>query len=79
MKTTLEIPDELFRRTKAEAAMNGRSMKELVIEALQERLKRAPRRAAGWRKVYGRASKEMVRDVEERLRDLERVGLEDWR
>jgi len=35
MRTTIEIPDELFRRAKATAAMRGTSLKELVIQALE--------------------------------------------
>ena len=38
MKTTLEIPDLLFRRAKSRAAERGQSLKELVTEALQEKL-----------------------------------------
>ena len=38
MKTTLEIPDPLFRRAKATAAERGQSLKALVTEALQEKL-----------------------------------------
>ena len=38
MKTTLEIPDSLFRRVKSRAAERGQTLKELVTEALQERL-----------------------------------------
>lgn len=38
MKTTLEIPDSLFRLAKATAAQEGRSLKSLVEEALQEKL-----------------------------------------
>ena len=38
MKTTLEIPDALFRRAKAAAAERGQSLKSLVAEALQEKL-----------------------------------------
>ena len=38
MKTTLEIPDPLFRRAKAKAAERGQSLKQLVTEALQEKL-----------------------------------------
>ena len=40
MKTTLEIPDPLFRRAKATAARQGRSLKQLVQEALTEKLAR---------------------------------------
>lgn len=38
MKTTIEIPDPLFRRAKSKAAENGQTLKELVTEALQEKL-----------------------------------------
>ena len=30
MKTTIEIPDELYRQTKATAALRGESVKDLV-------------------------------------------------
>lgn len=38
MKTTLEIPDSLFRRAKSTAAERGQTLKALVTEALQEKL-----------------------------------------
>ena len=38
MKTTLEIPDPLFRKAKSRAAERGQSLKQLVTEALQEKL-----------------------------------------
>jgi hypothetical protein len=38
VKTTLEIPDPLFRRAKATAAERGQTLKQLVTEALQEKL-----------------------------------------
>jgi hypothetical protein len=41
MKTTLEIPDALFRRVKSKAAERSQTLKEFVNEALQEKL--APR------------------------------------
>jgi len=34
MKTTLEIPDPLFRQVKARAAMEGLKLKEVVASAL---------------------------------------------
>jgi hypothetical protein len=34
MKTTVEMPDELYRRAKAEAAVSGRRLKDLVEEGL---------------------------------------------
>jgi hypothetical protein len=35
MKTTIEVPDELYRRAKAEAAMRGHKLKDLVEEGLR--------------------------------------------
>jgi predicted component of type VI protein secretion system len=35
MKTTVEVPDELYRRAKVEAALRGRKFKELVEEGLR--------------------------------------------
>jgi len=35
MKTTLEIPDELYRQAKIQAAHENRKMKDLVIEGLR--------------------------------------------
>jgi hypothetical protein len=43
MKTTIEVPDELYRRAKAEAALRGRKLKDLVEEGLRLVLQ-APRR-----------------------------------
>ena len=38
MKTTIDIPDPLFRKAKSKAAERGQTLKELVTEALQEKL-----------------------------------------
>ena len=38
MKTTVEIPDPLFRKAKARAAERGQTLKEFMSEALQEKL-----------------------------------------
>lgn len=35
MKTTVELPDELYRRAKAEAALRGRKVKDLIEEGLR--------------------------------------------
>ena len=46
MKTTIELPDELFRRAKAEAALRGRKLEDLVEEGLCLVLE-APRQPRG--------------------------------
>ena len=38
MRTTIDIPDDLLRRTKAEAALRGLRLKDLVRDALQRLL-----------------------------------------
>ncbi len=38
MRTTIDIPDELFRQVKARAALKGMKLKEYVTEALQDSL-----------------------------------------
>jgi hypothetical protein len=38
MKTTLELPHVLFRRAKSVAAQRGIALRELVSEALEEKL-----------------------------------------
>lgn len=35
MKTTVDIPDDLFRQAKAEAALRGRKLRELVEAGLR--------------------------------------------
>ena len=38
MKTTLELPDQLFRKAKATAAERGQSLKQFVTDALRDKL-----------------------------------------
>ncbi len=35
MRTTIDLPDSLFRKTKAVAALRGSSMKDLIVQALE--------------------------------------------
>lgn len=43
MKTTVELPDELARRVKAEAALRGQKLKDLVEEGLRLVLESPPK------------------------------------
>lgn len=38
MRTTIDMPDALFRKTKAVAALRGSSMKDLIIQAVEREL-----------------------------------------
>ena len=47
MKTTIELPDDLYRQAKAEAALRGRKLKDLFEEGLRlvlETQRKAPGR-----------------------------------
>jgi hypothetical protein len=57
MKTTVEIPDPLFRRAKSKAAELGQTLKEFMTEALEEKLHTrvaAPRAEPAWIKGFGK-------------------------
>lgn len=42
MKVTVEFDDRLYRRLKAEAALRGRSMKDMVAEGVRQVLAQPP-------------------------------------
>lgn len=42
MKTTLEIPDSIFRRAKSKAAERGVPLRQFVTEAVEDKLKALP-------------------------------------
>jgi hypothetical protein len=84
VKTTLEIPDRLFRRAKAKAAEHGQTLKQFVSEALAEKL--APRTTTtragepAWMQGFGRLRhlRRETKRVRERIEDaFEVVETED--
>ena len=62
MKTTLEIPDKIFRQAKAEAAIHGIPLREFVTVAVVEKLDTAKRNGQKakdqkpWMKAFGKLS-----------------------
>lgn len=82
MKTTLEIPDPIFRRAKSAAAERGIPLREFVTEAVRDKLT-APARMAEkpWMEHFGKLKhlhKETVRInglIEE---DSERIDRRMW-
>jgi hypothetical protein len=61
MKTTIEIPDPLFRKAKSKAAERGQTLKEFVAEALDDKLTAhaSNSRTAGpaWMQGFGKLSR----------------------
>lgn len=49
MKTTFDLPDPLLRRAKAVAAEQGRPLRELIAEAITDKLAAPSRRASSRR------------------------------
>ena len=81
MKTTLEIPDDLYRQTKATAALRGESLKDFVTEALKTHLERSGASGQrGWRSVFGKARREEVETVDNIIiAEFERIDPDEWR
>lgn len=85
MKTTLEIPDDLFREAKVTAARLGQSLKEFVAEALHEKLYPRPDKAQAdkpWMKHFGALSdlpREEHEAIGRRIEEFcEQVDEEKW-
>ena len=83
MKTTIELDDDLFRRTKAEAALRGQSLKDLFTAALRDYLGEtggsSRERATGWRSVFGVADAAMIGPVDAAVtEEFGRVDPDDW-
>jgi hypothetical protein len=61
MKTTIEIPDPLFRKAKSTAAERGQTLKEFVTEALQQTLAgnagKLHRGEPAWMQGFGKLSR----------------------
>ncbi len=83
MKTTLEIPDPLFRKAKAVAAAQGQTLKELVNEALRDKLMK-PKQGGepAWTKFFGAMKKypEERRRIDSAVEEsFERIDPEVWK
>ena len=71
MKTTLEIPDPVFRRAKTRAAQKGIPLRQFVTEAVEDRLLR-DRDLAANRKTLRELSGGLrhLKEENKRIRDL---------
>ena len=55
MKTTLEIPDSVFRRAKSKAAERGIPLRQFVTEAVEQKLREpSPGGEKPWMKHIGK-------------------------
>jgi hypothetical protein len=83
MKTTLEIPDALFRRAKSVAAERGIPLRQFVTEAVKEKLSgRASPPFKPWLKHMGKLKhlrKETARITAFIEKESEKIDPEIWR
>ena len=80
VKTTLEIPDVIFRRAKSAAAERGIPLRQLVTEAVQEKL-RATAQPKPWMAHLGKLKplRREKRQIEKRVADaFEKIDRELW-
>ena len=80
MKTTLEIPDALFRQAKTVAAQKGIPLRELVTEALTDKLRTKQEVDKPWMSSFGGLShlREETRRINQIIRDeFETIEPED--
>ena len=82
MKTTIEIPDTLFRRAKSAAAERGIPLRALVSEALVNKLRVHDGDSKPWMQAFGKLrhlnkeTSRINRIIEE---EFERIEPEDWK
>lgn len=82
MKTTLEIPDSVFRKARSTDAQRGIPLREFVTEAVQEKLAKPQLAEKPWVKLLGKLKG--LHEETERINQLieedsERIDLEMWR
>ena len=84
MKTTVELPDTLFRSAKARAAQEGLSLKIFFERAVVSQLARksTPAPAPGWKRSFGKLKdiKATTREVQQAVdREFSRIDKDTWK
>jgi len=89
MKTTVEMPDALFRKAKATAAERGVSLKDLLTDAVREHLRRSADDSSknkpavpAWMTAFGglrQLHKETKRINQILQQEFEQIEEDEWR
>jgi hypothetical protein len=83
MKTTVEIPDELYRQLKARAALEGQTIKEFLVEAVRAKLttkKARSQHKTGWQAAFGAADPKEVAEVQRIIdEEFSKIDLDSWK
>lgn len=83
MKTTVDVPDRIYRQIKARAALRGQTIKSFLLDAVREKLATESgsrkKQEIGWRAVFGKGNKQDVAEVQRIIdEEFSRIDLEDW-
>lgn len=82
MKTTLEMPDAVFRRAKSRAAERGVPFRQYVTEAVEEKLRAdSPTNDKPWMKHVGKLKhlREETKRINEFIEEtFEKIDPEVW-
>jgi len=85
VKTTLEIPEPLFRQLKISAAKQGKTIRAVVNEALTEKLNRSQHGVGdvpAWRVAFGglrQLRDETAKINQDVAAEFSQVKPEDWK
>ena len=85
MKTTVELPDSLYRKLKSTAAEEGRSIKDILTEAVADRLRRGAKTehdARPWESAFGGMKalhRENIRIDRVIRAEFEKIDEDEWR
>lgn len=82
MKTTLEIPDTLFRRAKSVAAEQGIPLRELISQALAEKLRQEDKVEKPWIGLFGnlRSLHQETARIDQIIEaEFDQLEPEDWK
>lgn len=82
MKTTVEVPDSLYRRIKVLAALRGQTVKAFFVDALREKLAISasePVEESGWRAVFGKADDKDMAQLQRIIdKEFSQIDPEGW-
>jgi hypothetical protein len=81
VKTTLEIPDPVFRKAKARAAEQGIPLRQFITEAVQDKLASSSSKEKPWMRGFGKLRhlhEETVRIQRLIDEEFETIEPEDW-
>ncbi len=85
VKTTLEIPEPLFRQLKISAAKQGKTIRAVVNEALTEKFNRSQQGVEdlpAWKAAFGglrRFREETAKINQDLAAEFSQVNPEDWK